>query len=65
MEYRLAASEVDGVDNIVAIPYRYLWTLELSDSPWPVGLELPYEIPSTFYGHPIKLNSSGQHNGRS
>jgi hypothetical protein len=43
--------EVSGVENIVAMPYRFLWTLELSDPPWPSSLQLPHEVPRVFYGH--------------
>jgi hypothetical protein len=47
----LTEGEVSGVESIVVQPYRFLWTLELSDSPWPAGLALPHTIPRVFYGH--------------
>ncbi|HQR41877.1 MAG TPA: hypothetical protein PLX97_04315 [Gemmatales bacterium] len=47
----LTAGEVSGVENVVGLPYRFGWTLELSESPWPSELQLPYEVPRVFYGH--------------
>ena len=49
--YTLTAGEVSGVESIVAQPYRFGWTLELSEPPWPAPLQLPYEVPRVFYGH--------------
>jgi hypothetical protein len=43
--------EVSGVEDIVAMPFRFRWTLELSEPPWPSSLKLPYEVPRVFYGH--------------
>ncbi len=47
----LTAGEVAGVESVVAQPYRFRWTLELSEPPWPSALKLPYEVPRVFYGH--------------
>jgi hypothetical protein len=51
LEYRLVEGEVSGVESIVARPFRYLWTLELSEPPWPTSLKFPREAPRVFYGH--------------
>jgi hypothetical protein len=59
LDYALTEGEVSGVESIVAQPYRFLWTLELSDSPWPVGLELPHKIPRVFHGHRQPTRPSG------
>lgn len=48
--YRLIAGEFSGVESIVARPFTFRWTLELSDPPWPADLRLPYEVPQVFYG---------------
>jgi hypothetical protein len=32
-------------------PLECRWSLELSELPWPPGLQLPYQIPRVFYGH--------------
>ena len=47
----LTEGEVAGVEFIVGLPYRFRWTLELSDPPWPPELPLPHEVPRVFYGH--------------
>ncbi len=49
--YRLIEGEVEGVEIIVARPFRYLWTLELSGSPYPEGLAFPYGVPTVYHGH--------------
>jgi hypothetical protein len=51
LDYKLIEGDVTGVESIVACPYKFLWTLELSEPPWPQGLRLPYTIPHVFYGH--------------
>jgi hypothetical protein len=51
LQYRLLDAEVAGVEDIVAQPFSFRWMLELSEPPWPSGLELPYEIPRVFFGH--------------
>jgi hypothetical protein len=51
LRYALTPGLVSGEDNIVGLPYTYLWTLELSEPPWPLGLQLPHEVPRVFYGH--------------
>lgn len=52
LDYVLTAGEVTGVESITAQPYRFRWTLELSEPPWPPELQLPYKVPRVFYGHP-------------
>jgi len=32
-------------------PLECRWSLELSEPPWPPGLQLPYKVPRVFYGH--------------
>ena len=49
--YSLMKGEVSGVESIVGFPYRFLWTLELSEPPWPSSLKLPQEVPRVFHGH--------------
>jgi hypothetical protein len=49
--FKLTAGEVTGVESIVGRPYRFRWTLELSETPWPLDLQLPYEVPRVFFGH--------------
>jgi len=51
LELKLIAGEVAGADNICGLPYKYLWTLQLNEPPWPLDLEFPYEIPRVFFGH--------------
>lgn len=51
LAYTLTYAEVSGVESIVARPYLFLWTLELSEQPWPPELRLPHEVPRVFYGH--------------
>lgn len=48
--YALTAERVDGVENIMGRPYEFDHTLELSEPPWPDGLDLPYEVPRVFFG---------------
>jgi hypothetical protein len=48
--YTLTTGRVAGVEDIVPNPYEFNWTLELSEPPWPAGLNLPYEVPRVFYG---------------
>jgi len=49
--YTLLEGEIAGTESIVGLPYKFFWTLELDQSPWPEGLELPYGTPQTFYGY--------------
>ena len=49
--YTLIEGEVEGVESIVARPFKFLWTLKLSTSPYPDGLQFPYSVPQVFYGH--------------
>ena len=51
LDFVLTAGKVSGVESIVARPYRFRWTLELSEPPWPPDLQLPYEVPRVFFGH--------------
>jgi hypothetical protein len=51
LDFVLTAGEVSGVENVIAQPYRFGWTLELSEPPWPPELPLPHELPRVFYGH--------------
>lgn len=51
LTYTLTEGAVEGIESIVARPFRYLWTLELSGSPYPEGLKFPYSIPQVFHGH--------------
>jgi hypothetical protein len=37
--YTLTEGQVSGIESIVGFPYRYLWTLELSECPWPRSVE--------------------------
>jgi hypothetical protein len=51
LRYTLTAGRVSGEDDIVGRTYTYLWTLELSEPPWPAGLQLPHELPRKFFGY--------------
>ncbi len=51
LQYTLTPGDVAGSDDIVARPFRFLWTLKLSEQPWPLEVQLPYEVPRIFYGH--------------
>jgi hypothetical protein len=51
LDFVLTAGEVSGVEDILAHPYRFHWTLELFEPPWPPDLKLPHEVPRVFYGH--------------
>ncbi|WP_020467832.1 hypothetical protein [Zavarzinella formosa] len=50
LSYTLTAGRVAGVEDIVSTPYECDRTLELSETPWPSGLDLPYAVPRVFYG---------------
>jgi hypothetical protein len=52
LEYTLSSGEFTGVESIVGFPFHFRYKLELSRPPWPDGLQLPYEVPTAFYGHP-------------
>lgn len=49
--YTLTEGEVEGIQSVIARPFKYLWTLELSGSPYPEGLQFPYDAPRIFHGH--------------
>lgn len=49
--FTLTEGDVEGIEGIVARPFRFLWALELSASPYPEGLSFPYGVPQVFYGH--------------
>jgi hypothetical protein len=51
LDFVLTEGEISGMESIVAQPYRFRWTLELSEPPWPTELQLPYEVPRVFFGH--------------
>ncbi len=50
IDYVLTEGRVTGVQDVVPHPYEFDRTLELSESPWPSGLDLPHEAPREFYG---------------
>ncbi len=56
IDFVLTQGEVSGVESVVAQPYRFGWSLELSEPPWPSELQLPYEVPRVFYGHREQVN---------
>ena len=51
LQYTLTGGDVSGSEDICSAPFQFLWTLQLSEPPWPPGLELPYEVPRVFFGH--------------
>lgn len=57
-DYKLVAGEVTGVENIVGRPFRFGWTLELSETPWPLDLKLPHEVPRVFFGHREEVSTA-------
>lgn len=48
--YTLVHGDYSGVESVVARPFTFRWRLTLEDSPWPVGMTFPYEVPTIFYG---------------
>ena len=50
LSYTLTEGRVVGVEDIVPNHYEFDRTLELSEPPWPTGLNLPYSVPRVFYG---------------
>ena len=63
ISFTLTAGKVTGVENVVPNPYEYDQTLELSDSPWPDDLKLPFGAPRTFFGFVNKKNAPGTESG--
>jgi hypothetical protein len=61
--YVLTAGEVAGVEFIVGLPYRFRWTLELSEPPWPPVLPLPHEVPRVFYGYREQVSEADAESG--
>jgi hypothetical protein len=61
----LTAGEVSGVESIIAQPYRFGWTLELSEPPWPPELKLPHEVPRVFFGHREQVSRNDAEPGAS
>ncbi len=55
LDFLLTSGEVSGIESITAALYRFLWTRELSEPPWPPELPLPYKVPHVFYGHPDRV----------
>jgi hypothetical protein len=51
LDFTLTEGDVEGIESVIARPFKYRWTLELSASPYPEGLRFPYSIPRVFYGH--------------
>jgi hypothetical protein len=51
LQYTLTQGRFSGKDGIVGHTSTYLWTMELSEPPWPPGLQLPHELPRKFFGH--------------
>jgi hypothetical protein len=49
--YTLVRGEYRGVESIVASSFDCEWLLTLGDSPWPVGMTFPYDVPTSFYGY--------------
>jgi hypothetical protein len=52
LSYRLTEVNTSFVQPLTSYPpLECRWSLELSEPPWPPGLQLPYKIPRVFYGH--------------
>ena len=58
LRYTLTEGAVAGADDIVGLPFTFLWMLELSEPPWPSGLQLPHEVPRLFFGHRQEVSKS-------
>ncbi|MEZ6142314.1 MAG: hypothetical protein R3B84_17275 [Zavarzinella sp.] len=56
--YTLIKGEVSGVESVVCQPYRYQWTMKLSEPPWPPELLFPYDVPQVFVGHSMAADDS-------
>jgi hypothetical protein len=61
LTYTLTRGEVLGVEDVVARPYKFGWTLELSGSAWPDGLVFPRPVPTVFYGYQQALSDEDTH----
>ena len=52
LAYRLVEVNESFVQPLTSSPpWECRWSLELSEPPWPAGLNLPYRIPRVFYGN--------------
>jgi hypothetical protein len=50
--FQVRSETTEGVINVVGSKFLYRRTLVFNESPYPVGLRLPYEEPRVFYGYP-------------
>jgi hypothetical protein len=60
LRYTLTPGQVSGEDDIVGHRYTYLWAMELSEPPWPPGLQLPHELPRKFFGHLVQFSQEAE-----
>jgi hypothetical protein len=52
LAFRLAEVNASFKQPLTSSPsLECRWSLELSEPPWPPGLQLPYKVPRVFYGH--------------
>jgi hypothetical protein len=51
LPYTLTPGDYRGDMSIVRFSYVCGWRLSLASSPWPVGMALPYEVPTEFFGY--------------
>jgi len=59
LTYTLTEGRVAGVEDTVPNAYEFNRTLELSEPPWPLELDLPYEPPQVFYGRVMPAGDQG------
>ena len=53
--FRLTEGENVFREDVTGFVFRFLWTLEFTEPPYPDGLSFPYTIPKVFYGYREKI----------
>lgn len=42
-------------EDVTGFVFRFTWTLEFAEPPYPDGLSFPYSVPTVFYGYREKI----------
>jgi hypothetical protein len=50
IQFTLESGDYVFKEDVTGTQFRFASKLSLSDSPFPVGLEFPYSVPTEFYG---------------